>query len=621
MCARALARAARPRARRDCAWNEVEMPPNKRRGRQQSISFKAARFSKEDAVGGTIVGGGLRAGSLLMGAGMDGTGTAKSRYIVMGEDSLEYFTSKETRAAVKPLGIIEFVDVLRVISLPDSPKSFAVQAQYRTYHLTAGSVAERDAWAAAIEQAVDDFQEFKDLAESDENDSSQLVAQLEGTLGSSATTEQSDLLEALRRTLANAQEKMMQSNQRAAIKAEEAEVFRDLQEIANTKLSAVSTQAATISLLRKKIQKLENNTSAIRFVLESADEHVREIQMLLQMPSFDQRALEAKETQFADLLGQITQIMADCELLANRSFTDEQLQAASPDANPALREEIADMKRHVAAVRMQGLARAWLSQRALDRAAADEAARIAAEPPWEELAEMRIAQARVQVASSVVVMNADGSVIHRATKLKPQLEPEPELEPRTEAAAEVVRIDVAGGAVRLNFDNVSGGDRCVPLRSVLRPSSFPMGFVAMDPPTFAEQVEVAERDDIPRHYKHKHQHTRHHKPSPAAPPVPGVATTSSADEGRGGDDDDDIEMNPALMAMLGAGTDSGYASADGEAQPQGQEEQEVNPALMMMVEASDDGCAANGGGAEQASSSDEEDVEMNPALMAMLGDD
>ena len=46
------------------------MPPMKRRGRQQSISFKAARFAKEDVVGGTIGEGRLRAGALCMGAGM-----------------------------------------------------------------------------------------------------------------------------------------------------------------------------------------------------------------------------------------------------------------------------------------------------------------------------------------------------------------------------------------------------------------------------------------------------------------------------------------------------------------------------------------------------------------------
>lgn len=127
-------------------------PPSKRRGRQQSISFKAARFGKEDAVGGTIVGGGLMAGTLAMGSGMDGTGNAKSRYIVVGANSLEYFMSEEARTTAKPLGIIDFGDVLRVVSLPGFPTSFAVQAQYRTYHLTASSVAERKTWAAAIEQ-------------------------------------------------------------------------------------------------------------------------------------------------------------------------------------------------------------------------------------------------------------------------------------------------------------------------------------------------------------------------------------------------------------------------------------------------------------------------------------
>ena len=134
------------------------------------------------------------------------------------------------------------------------------------------------------------------------------------------------------------------------------------------------------------------------------------IQMLLQMPSFDQRALEAKEAEFAELLNQITQIMADCEVLANRSFSDEQLQAANPHANPQLREQIADMQRDVAAVRMQGAARGWLSKRAAEKEAEAEAARIAAEPPWQEVAEERFARARVRIAETSVVLEADGSV-------------------------------------------------------------------------------------------------------------------------------------------------------------------------------------------------------------------
>ena len=522
-----------------------------------------------------------------MGAGMDGTGSAKSRYFVMGEDSLEYFTSEEARAAAKPLGIIEFADVLRVISLPDFPRSFAVQAQYRTYHLTASLVEEREAWAAAIERAVDDFQEFKELAESDGNDSNHLVSKLEATLGLAATAEQKDLLEILRRNLADTQEKMMQSNQRAAIKAEEAEVFRDLQESAKTKLASLSTREATVSLLRKKIQKLENNTSAIRFVLESADEHVREIQMLLQMPSFDQRALEAKEVEFAALLGQITKIMADCELLAKRSFSDEQLQAASPDANPALREEIADMKRHVAAVRMQSAARTWLSQRAADRAAAEEAARIAAEPPWEEVAEDRLARARVKIAPTLVVMSADGRVIRRASKLEPQVEPEPEPEP------ERVGVGFDGGAVRLSFGNYVDADGTTLLRSVLRPCSFPLGFVATDSPKVEVAEEAVDRDDMPD----------------VAATGAGYADEAGANgEGGGGDDDDDsIEMNPALMAMLGDDAND--------------EDQEVNPMLMQMLGRDDDASVVAGAAEEETSSSDGEDVEMNPALMAMLGDD
>ena len=75
------------------------MPPKKRRGRQQSISFKAARFAKEDVVGGTIGDGGLRAGALGMGGGMDGSGTERPRYFVMGADSLEYFVSEAARTA------------------------------------------------------------------------------------------------------------------------------------------------------------------------------------------------------------------------------------------------------------------------------------------------------------------------------------------------------------------------------------------------------------------------------------------------------------------------------------------------------------------------------------------
>ena len=54
-------------------------------------------------------------------------------------------------------------------------------------------------------------------AESDENDSNHLVSKLEATLGVAATTEQKQLLEMLRRNLADTQEtQMIQSNQRAS---------------------------------------------------------------------------------------------------------------------------------------------------------------------------------------------------------------------------------------------------------------------------------------------------------------------------------------------------------------------------------------------------------------------
>jgi hypothetical protein len=212
------------------------MPPPQRpprRGRQQSISFKAARFAKEDVVGGTIgkAAGStvLRHGALAMGAGMDGTGAAKARYFVVGDESMEYFVNEAGRTAAKPLGIIDFSDVLRVVALPDSPQSFAVQAQYRTYHLTATTVALRQEWSAAIEKAVDDFQDFKELAAgAADHDAKHLLEQLEGSMAEPAP-EQSELLAELRRSLAGSAEALMQTHQRAAIKAEEAEVFRDLQ--------------------------------------------------------------------------------------------------------------------------------------------------------------------------------------------------------------------------------------------------------------------------------------------------------------------------------------------------------------------------------------------------------
>ena len=466
---------------------------------------------------------------------MDGTGVVKARYFVVGDESMEYFVNETARTAAKPLGIIDFSDVLRVVSLPDSPQSFAVQAQYRTYHLTAENVSARQEWSAAIEKAVDDFQEFKELAaEADDHDAKHLVEQLEGSLGEAATADQSSLLAELRRSLAASAEKLMQTHQRAAIKAEEAEVFRDLQESANEKLAGVRKQEQTLALLRKKVEKLENNTTAIQLVLESADEHVRDVQMLLQLPSFDQRALEAKEKEFGELLGQITQIMADCELLAKRSFSDDQIKASNPSANPQLRQEIAEMQRGVAAARIQGAVRSRQSSRAAqaaaEREAAAEAARIAAEPPWQVVAKQRAVLAKIRVSTgegllgALSVMAGDGSV-ERKLSAEPEPEPEPEQEPRVESD---------GGAVKLSFGDGGSAAAAAP-KSVLRECSWARGLVAPDSPIV--EVEVAQ--------KHK-----------AAPPV---LRGMMGMMGGGGDDDatkeeePEPEMNPALMAMMGLG--------------------------------------------------------------------
>ena len=75
--------------------------------------------------------------------------------------------------------------------------------------LAAGVVA----WPALPHPHGHDFQKS---AESDGNGSNHLVSKLEATLGPAATTEQKELLESLRRNLANTQAKTMQSNQRAS---------------------------------------------------------------------------------------------------------------------------------------------------------------------------------------------------------------------------------------------------------------------------------------------------------------------------------------------------------------------------------------------------------------------
>ena len=64
-------------------------------------------------------------------------------------------------------------------------------------------------------------------------------------------------------------------------------------------------------------------------------------QMLLQMPAFDQRALDAKEKELGELVSQISGIMAATEKLAKRTFSAEELQAPRADTHGVPRPAVA----------------------------------------------------------------------------------------------------------------------------------------------------------------------------------------------------------------------------------------------------------------------------------------
>jgi hypothetical protein len=84
--------------------------------------------------------------------------------------------------------------------------------------------------------------------------------------------------------------------------------------------------------------------------LQSADEQVREVDMLLVMPTFDQAA---KDKELAALLQTITTVMSDGIVLTKRKFDDAALTQVRPSSNPKLRQEIAQLQRTSAALRIQ----------------------------------------------------------------------------------------------------------------------------------------------------------------------------------------------------------------------------------------------------------------------------
>eukprot|EP01047_Picozoa_sp_COSAG01_P026633 COSAG01_NODE_1722_length_9386_cov_6.717562_9_plen_123_part_00 len=72
--------------------------------------------------------------------------------------------------------------------------------------------------------------------------------------------------------------------------------------------------------------------------------------MLLVMPTFDQAA---KDKELAALLQTITTVMSDGIVLTKRKFDDAALTQARPSSNPKLRQEIAQLQRTSAALRIQ----------------------------------------------------------------------------------------------------------------------------------------------------------------------------------------------------------------------------------------------------------------------------
>ena len=321
-----------------------------KRGRQQSVSFKAGRRTGEQEGGSILPAQELRCGTLSCGAVVtgskaqvgDGHSQHRKRWFVLGNECMEYYRDEESRPTTKPLGVIDFGEVLRVIPVAGrrgrEPDTFAVHAQYRTWYLHAESAAEREEWEAAVEKAVEEYQDFKEVADAPDEDANELIEKLAATLAlGGASAEQTALLAKLRKQVGAMHEGLAASQQRAAVRAEEVELARDS---ADDALLTLGTLPADNALLTQKVSKLEANNSSMVMVLESADEHVRDAQMLLQMPAFDQRALDAKEKEIGELVSQISGIMAATEKLAKRTFSAEELQAASPRSNPELRDEI-----------------------------------------------------------------------------------------------------------------------------------------------------------------------------------------------------------------------------------------------------------------------------------------
>lgn len=81
---------------------------------------------------------------------------------------------------------------------------------------------------------------------------------------------------------------------------------------------------------------------------------VREVDMLLVMPTFDQAA---KDKELGALVQTITSVMSDGILLTKRKFDDDALTKAQPASNPKLRQEIAQLQRDAAAMRIQATMR------------------------------------------------------------------------------------------------------------------------------------------------------------------------------------------------------------------------------------------------------------------------
>eukprot|EP01049_Picozoa_sp_SAG25_P003114 SAG25_NODE_173_length_12920_cov_18.688168_7_plen_207_part_00 len=167
---------------------------------------------------------------------MDGSEPPRPRFVRLGDRTLEYFRSDGVVAESKPLGVIEFSEVLRVTE-GDASNALqcVVQAQYRRYTLHAESAEQCKDWREKIEKAVDDFQEFEELAqEGQELEPAELVEQLveqlqpmSGGAGGDGAAAALALVEQVRRGLGMAQETMRQSAQFAAGRAEAAEAFRD----------------------------------------------------------------------------------------------------------------------------------------------------------------------------------------------------------------------------------------------------------------------------------------------------------------------------------------------------------------------------------------------------------